>query len=1008
VEMLELDMDIESDLGIDSIKRVEILSTLEEKMPDLPPVSPEIMGSLKTLGQIAEYLTGSDNKKPQSRPKEKKAPQEHASQTGQKIQSPKIQNQMLEVVSQLTGYPVEMLELDMDIESDLGIDSIKRVEILSAIEEKMPDLPSVSPEIMGSLKTLGQIAEHLTGSDKSDAHKKQNEKVLSKNDALVKSQKTPSPLMGEGRGEGEKTDVKIDRRVVSLSEKPLHYDNKLSIPNGRKVLITDDKAGLSRAIAKKLASLNIDASVISNDLLKNKKDLPPAGGLIILPDREMLGADYSQNNGSNLPDDTFLKKAFELTSRVAGELLDSAEKGGAVFATITSLDGAFGFKGKGINNPLQGGLAGLAKTASIEWEKVNCHAIDISPNWKDNKKIAKAVVYELLNPDLTSPVETGLNPDLRLILELEPSPYHHGKIDLDQDDVVVITGGARGITAASALALAKHSKPTLVLLGRSPYPSPEPEWLATINDEPAIKKAILENEFSGNHVSPVQLEKSYKNHMANREITGNLVRLEETGSTVLYYSVDVRDSDRVKSILDDVRSNHGPIKGFIHGAGTLKDRLIVEKTVEQFEMVFDTKVKGLKTLLEATKQDKLKYIVLFSSITARFGNMGQSDYAMANEVLNKIARHESIVRPDCKVISINWGPWDGGMVSPALKREFALSKIELIPIDSGAMCMLYEMMGDKSCPVEVVMGADIMPAKKLVSGRKQVSLSDTKVNLSLTAKREIDINSYPVLGSHILDGKPVVPFALITEWLGHGALHENPGLFFHGIDDMRILSGIKLNNNKKMIRLMAGKSRKKGSFFEVDVEIRDGIKDGVEMIHSRAKAILTDRPAQPPVFNGVDDIDSKPFHMSIDEIYKKILFHGAELRGIKEIISYSSNKMVARLSSAPQPSKWISNPLRSKWIADPLVLDCAFQMAIIWAFEKTGAVSLPSYTASYRQYRNDFPSDGVTAVLEVKETTRHKMKCDFTFLDQDNVVVALLTGYEAIIDDSLINAFISR
>lgn len=992
VEMLELDMDIESDLGIDSIKRVEILSTIEEKMPDLPSVSPEIMGSLKTLGQIVEHLTGSDKEENQSKPKEKKtqesAPLETTSQSSQKIQSPKIQNKMLEVVSQLTGYPVEMLELDMDIESDLGIDSIKRVEILSAIEEKMPDLPSVSPEIMGSLKTLGQIAEYLTGSDKNDAHKKQNEKVLSKS----KTDKKPDI----------KIDVKIDRRVISIAEKPLLYDNKLSIPNGRKVLITDDKAGLSKAIAKELASLNIDASVISNNRLK---ELPPAGGLIILPDQQMIGVDYSQNNGSNLRDDTFLKNAFELTSKIARDLLDSAEQGGAIFATITSLDGAFGFKGKGINNPLQGGLAGLVKTASIEWTNVNCHAIDISPVWKDNEEIAKAVVHELLNPDLSAPVETGLSHDSRLILELESFPYPQGKIDLNQDDVVVITGGARGVTAASALALAKHAKPTLVLLGRSPNPSPEPEWLASITDESAIKKAILKNEFSGNNVSPVQLEKSYKKHIANREITENLVRLEETGSTVLYYSVDVRDSNRVKSILDDVRSNHGRIKGIIHGAGTLKDRLIIEKTIQQFEMVFDTKIKGLKTLLEATKQDDLKYIVLFSSVTARFGNRGQADYAMANEVLNKIARHESIVRPDCKAISINWGPWDGGMVSPALKREFARSKIELIPIDSGAMCMLYEMMGDKSHPVEVVMGANIISAKTVVSEQKQVSLSDTKENLSLAVKREIDINNHPVLGSHVLDGNPVVPFALITEWLGHGALHENPGLLFHGLDDMRLLSGIKLNHNKKKIRLMAGKSRKKGSVFEVDVEIRNGFKNGIEMIHSRAKAILTDRPAQPPVFNGLDDIDSKPFPMNIDEIYEKILFHGTELRGIKEIISYSSNKMVARVSSAPQPERWISNPLRSKWIADPLVIDCAFQMAIIWAFENTGSVSLPSYAASYRQYRNDFPSDGIKAVLEVKEATKHKMKCDFTFLDQSNVVVALLTGYEAIIDDSLINAF---
>ena len=75
----------------------------------------------------------------------------------------------------------------------------------------------------------------------------------------------------------------------------------------------------------------------------------------------------------------------------------------------------------------------------------------------------------------------------------------------------------------------------------------------------------------------------------------------------------------------------------------------------------------------------------------------------------------------------------------------------------------------------------------------------------------------------------MVPFALIAEWLGHGALHENPGLLLHGLDDMRIFHGIKLGQKKKLIRLIAGKTRKKGSIFEVAVEIRDGIKDNYEL-----------------------------------------------------------------------------------------------------------------------------------------------------------------------------------
>ena len=884
-----------------------------------------------------------------------------------------IRNNMLEVVSNLTGYPVEMLNLDMDIEADLGIDSIKRVEILSTIEEKMPDLPSVSPEIMGKLKTLGQIAEYLSGAVKTDKHKMH---VIEKSSTKV--QKTTKLLI-------DKIAVdKIARKIVSMVERPLVYDKRLYIPAGpakRKVYITKDKTGLSQAIADELISFNIDAMLVSLKALKEKKDLPLAGGLVIVA------------TGSQ--DEAFLKDAFAVTSLISRQLIDSAAEGGAVFATITSLDGAFGFKGKGIADPVCGGLAGLAKTASIEWNDVRCHAIDIKPDWEDKKGIAKNIVAELLNPDPSGPVETGLNPDMRLMLELVSSPYPQGAIDIDlnQDDVIVITGGARGITAAAAYALAKHAKPTLVLLGRSPHPSPEPEWLASANDEAAIKKAVIENELSKKDALPAFLEKLFKKHLANREILKNMQKLRETGVTALYYSVDIRDFHAVNSVLDDVRSAHGPIKGIIHGAGILEDRFITDKTIEQFERVFDTKVKGLKTILEATKQDTLKYIVLFSSITARIGNKGQVDYAMANEVLNKIAQQESVNRPECKVISINWGPWDGGMVSPALKREFTRNNIKLIPTDSGAMCMLHEMMGNKGSPVEVVIGAEILIQK------------NKKNNLSLTIQREIDVDKYPILESHVLEGKPVVPFALIAEWLGHGALHGNPGLLFHGLDDMQALNGIRLNQQKKMIRLMAGRPVKKGPFFEVDVEIRDGIKNGMDIIHYRAKAVLTDSFSQPPHFDRLKKIDSRPYPVSIEEIYDKILFQGIELQGIKEITDYSSNRMVARISAAPLPAKWMVEPLRSRWIGDPLVIDSAFQMAILYSFNETGLVSLPSYISSYRQYQKSFPLDEVTVVLEVKKMTNHKMTCDFTFLDKDNTVVAQLTGYEAVMDTSLLKAF---
>ena len=184
---------------------------------------------------------------------------------------------------------------------------------------------------------------------------------------------------------------------------------------------------------------------------------------------------------------------------------------------------------------------------------------------------------------------------------------------------------------------------------------------------------------------------------------------------------------------------------------------------------------------------------------------------------------------------------------------------------------------------------------------------------------------------------------------------------------------------------MSGKARKKGSVFEVDVEIRNGIKNDIEMIHSRATAILTDELEPSPAFDISDLINSKAYSRSVEEVYEKILFHGFELRGIQEIIGYSSQGMAARVSSAPSPREWMTDPLRSKWIGDPLVLDCAFQMAIVWCFEEKGVVSLPSFSASYRQYCDRYPSEGVTAVLEVKQATDHKMIGDFIFLDRDGV-----------------------
>ncbi|MBI4424674.1 MAG: acyltransferase domain-containing protein, partial [Elusimicrobia bacterium] len=152
-ETLNLDMGLESDLGIDSIKRVEILAAMRERLPDAPVVGPQHIGTLRTLRQIIEFLAQA--------PASAASPAAAAAPTGDSA-SEEITAALLGVVAEKTGYPAETLNLDMGLESDLGIDSIKRVEILAAMREKLPAAPSVGPEHIGTLRTLRQIIEFLS------------------------------------------------------------------------------------------------------------------------------------------------------------------------------------------------------------------------------------------------------------------------------------------------------------------------------------------------------------------------------------------------------------------------------------------------------------------------------------------------------------------------------------------------------------------------------------------------------------------------------------------------------------------------------------------------------------------------------------------------------------------------------------------------------------------------------------------------------------------------------
>jgi len=167
-EMLELGMDMESDLGIDSIKRVEILGAVQDKIPELPEVPGDELAEMRTLAEIVAHLQSKLGENIFGGQEIETVPSEMIATTVTPVISSAVSTEditaaMMAIVSEKTGYPQEMLEPGMDMESDLGIDSIKRVEILGAVQDKIPALPEVPGDELAEMRTLGQIIDHLKG-----------------------------------------------------------------------------------------------------------------------------------------------------------------------------------------------------------------------------------------------------------------------------------------------------------------------------------------------------------------------------------------------------------------------------------------------------------------------------------------------------------------------------------------------------------------------------------------------------------------------------------------------------------------------------------------------------------------------------------------------------------------------------------------------------------------------------------------------------------------------------
>ncbi len=938
-DMLNLGMDLEGDLGIDSIKRVEILSAVADQVPELRSVDMGHMGSLRTLGAIVEYMKGLAPQEPAARPAKSAA-----------TSDVDLVALMLAVVAEKTGYPADMLNLGMDLEGDLGIDSIKRVEILSAVADQVPELRSVDMGHMGSLRTLGAIVEYMKGVGEPGASAPAAAPATVPLAAPVAVPAVPAAV------HAAKAAPALGRFALERIAAPATGLAQPGLLSGGEVWVTGSPE-LDEPLAAELRSRGVNAKATSS-VPEGATACLYLGGLRDVAD---VAAAIAVN-----------REAFALARTLAGRL----EKERGLFVTVQDTGAAFGTAPMDPRRAWLAGLPALVKTAGQEWLQASLKAVDLERGGRGPEEIAKALAAELLEgggeAEVALPAAGG-----RFTLRSVAKPVTAGASVIGNGDVVVVSGGARGVTAACVEEWARESRARFVLLGRTPL-APEPACCAGIADEAGLKKALLA-EARGRGESPTPAELGARVHevLANREIRRTLAAIAAARGEARYEAASVEDAGALDAVLARVRSEWGPVAGLVHAAGVLADRNISQKTDAQFERVFDTKVQGLRALLAATANDPLKLLCVFSSVSARCGNNGQADYAMANEVLAKVAWAESRRRPDVVVKSFGWGPWEGGMVTPQLKERFAALGVPMIPLAVGARMFVDELRGAERAEVELVLGGE-PKAEALLFAGAEARVQELEV--------KVQRGSHGWLEGHSIKGTPVVPVVLAAEWLSRAARSFRPGLALAALHDIKVLKGIRLggfdNGGDRFVIQARQTSGGPGTWLQLDVRGSAGTH------HYSARAEL-----RPELRAPESELPELPLgEWSGEPIYRDLLFHRGAFELIEEVDGISDHGAGGRVMGVERAG-W-PNGTANPWQLDVAALDGGLQVAVLFAQRMLGKESLPTTIGELRSYRSA-PSPGVVSVAAYRRKVGSLgVTTDIHFTDDEGRRLASLLGVE--------------
>lgn len=554
------------------------------------------------------------------------------------------------------GYSEDIVTADAHLQEDLGLDSLKSVE--------------VAHEVMGALGLQGDVSHLQNASLRELALFIQQLKTGETPVATESEEKVNQDLPNWVRA--------FDRRITQQAIGEVNSETL----SGSFLLVYEQQDKLVAALQKQLSAAGAqvhaikageeqwDGAIDSCIVLANQA----------LPIKNWLSTDQVEAH--------YARPKVLLSA--AQSLLKNNQGQAQHFALVTEQGGRFGQWSEKGELMAEAGAAFL-KTLHLENQHIQTRCIDFNSDISVSRK-AQLIIEELLHgnghldagyTDKNSRVTSEYQPTEIAALPSVEKPLSAG-------DVVLITGGGKGITAECAITLAQKTGVKLALVGSSP------------------------------------LAENYAD--ASDELSLNMQRFKEAGITCQYYSCNVLDKNQVQQLFTDVAKELGPVNAVIHAAGVNNLQKIDGAEWERFERVLKPKMEGLVNLLSAADVSKLKSLMAFSSVIGCSGMAGNSDYAYANEWMGQLLRRFQQRHPQIQCCAFAYSVWAEVGMGARLKSVDLLGNmgISAIPVEAGT-------------DIFVRLTEKVWPDNELVIASRMGSLGTIRFNdWELPRKRFLD------------------------------------------------------------------------------------------------------------------------------------------------------------------------------------------------------------------------------------------------------------------------------